>query len=540
MIPDSPDPSIEKYDSASDDETRRLLELELQKIRSEASAARLEARAAEIEMMMRRLRKSVAHRLDAGNEGTVESPASKVQKANESKVARVVPRVFASWDEVRSAQNSSGSRSLTRIGVDAGPSIAVLEKVSPDPGKLSIDSPSQTESAALLRFDGPHVGVGAPRIRDDESDSLHDDVSADPQVEDAVARSLDTESIAVVTSGIVTREPVKESFNANDAALADQLSESWEEDEDSEQVRRGKPAAWLVSAVVHVAVLLILAAIGLQTRTPKDQVAFSASTVSNEEVAMESFSIESVDEPEPQTEVAAPTPAETEYEISSIGEFKATDFSTDAVASPVSSMAAAMSSSSHSSAAPMSLKSDSASKMKFCGVEGGGNHFVYLVDSSGSMGDGFESARRELLASIDLLTPDQRFYVVFFDAQPDFMRITDPGKDETRSVYATAENKAALRRWAMRISKDRGRAPYDPLKFALGLKADVIFLLSDGEFPEGIPKLLKESNRIENLFGESKPISIVHTISYFSDEGASIMKRIASQNSGQYRYVPKP
>ena len=188
----------------------------------------------------------------------------------------------------------------------------------------------------------------------------------------------------------------------------------------------------------------------------------------------------------------------------------------------------------------MELKSDSVSKMKFCGVEGGGNHFVYLVDSSGSMGDGFESARRELLGSIDLLSPDQRFYVVFFDADPDFMRISNPGVDEPRSVYATADNKAALRRWAMRIKMDRGKAPYDPLRFALGLKADVIFLLSDGEFPEGIPKLLKEENRVENLFGESKPISILHTISYFSEEGASIMKRMASQNSGQYRYVPKP
>ena len=57
----------------------------------------------------------------------------------------------------------------------------------------------------------------------------------------------------------------------------------------------------------------------------------------------------------------------------------------------------------------------------------------------------------------------------------------------------------------MRISMDRGRAPYDPLRFALGLKPDVIFLLSDGEFPQGIENLLKEENKVENLFGESHP-----------------------------------
>ena len=83
---------------------------------------------------------------------------------------------------------------------------------------------------------------------------------------------------------------------------------------------------------------------------PKTKLRLSASAASSEETAMESFSIESIDQPELETEVTEPTPAETEYEVSPIGEFKATDFSTDAMANPISSMAAAMSSSSSSSA----------------------------------------------------------------------------------------------------------------------------------------------------------------------------------------------
>jgi hypothetical protein len=173
-------------------------------------------------------------------------------------------------------------------------------------------------------------------------------------------------------------------------------------------------------------------------------------------------------------------------------------------------------------------------------VEGGGNHFVYLVDSSGSMGSAFESARQELIQSIEFLSAEQRFYVVFFDAEPEYMRLTDPRQDEPRSVYATAENKAALKRRAMRISMDRGRAPYDPLRFALKLKPDVVFLLSDGEFPQGIEDLLQNENRIENLFGDSRTISIVHTIGYHSKEGETRMRRIAQQNQGQYRHIPSP
>jgi hypothetical protein len=64
--------------------------------------------------------------------------------------------------------------------------------------------------------------------------------------------------------------------------------------------------------------------------------------------------------------------------------------------------------------------------------------------------------------------------------------------------------------------------------------------LSDGEFPQKFEDMVKKENRIANLFGDSGPISIIHTISYYSKEGESRMQRIAEQNNGQYRHVPKP
>jgi hypothetical protein len=305
--------------------------------------------------------------------------------------------------------------------------------------------------------------------------------------------------------------------------------------EDSD--RRRSPAALMISAVLHGLILFALAAFTLNNRKPKDQVALAASVSNPSEAAMETFQIETS---QPQQDPSDPTPSEAAYELSPEGEMKLADFAPDAPPAPPAPAAAAMLSTSQTSAASMTLSSDSDAKIQFCGVEGGGNHFVYLVDSSGSMGAGFESARAELLSSIDVLKPEQRFYVVFFDAEPDYMRLADPQQDDSRSAYATAENKRLLKRWAMRITKNKGRAPYEPLKFALGLRPDVIFLLSDGEFPQGIEDLLKETNRVENLFGDSDPISIVHTIGYHSREGESRMRRIAQQNQGQYRHVPKP
>jgi len=316
-------------------------------------------------------------------------------------------------------------------------------------------------------------------------------------------------------------------------------------EEEAETKRRFRPASFLVSTMAHVVVLILLGIATLATKQPKDQLAFTSSVAESSEETMETFAIES-NEPMEETE---PVPTESAYEISDVGTIAVTEVSMDlppAPAPPTTADFLNSSSSSLSSSAMKSLKSDSKMKSQFCGVDGGGSHFVYLVDSSGSMRDGFQSARTELLASIDQLKPDQRFYVVFFDEDPDYMRISDSNADESGSVMATPENKQRLRKWAMTVEMNRGKAPYDILPFALTLRPDVIFLLSDGEFPVKIEEILQVQNRQENLFGESGPISIVHTIRYHGIEGETgrkaedTMIKIAKENGGQYRHVPKP
>ncbi len=192
------------------------------------------------------------------------------------------------------------------------------------------------------------------------------------------------------------------------------------------------------------------------------------------------------------------------------------------------------------------LKGDPGPKTQFCGVDGGGNHFVYLVDSSNSMGSGFQSARAELLASIDQLTPDQRFYVVFFDEQPDYMRLADPNQDDETSVMATPENKRRLRDWAMNIEMNRGKAPYDVLPFVLQLRPDVIFLLSDGEFsstdrsdPTGTESPREPVWRPgANQHRAYDPIPWSRRCE--GQRAEATMVAIASENNGRYRHVPKP
>lgn len=531
--------------STDEAESKRLLELELKKVQTEASAARLEARAVEIELMMRKLRidqpktdqpktdraktdraRTDRARLDqpqtdqqrnhdalADTEDTSKGVSVGLGDTSERPFASEVPRSnrFSSWESLRQTLQENGEMLSEAVAVP-------VEKARRSEPNTTL---SDRQDGVTLRHDPGHGVVGRPKLRN--LDNPADDET------DVVAAPLFRSSSEGIFDQLVASE---------DLAAAVEVAQSWDPDPDSEPTRQRSPVGLLVSAVGHVAILLLLAAIGMSTHQPKDQIALSATATSTSEVAMETFTIESV-EPQPE-EIADPVVEETSYEISPMGEFKASDLMTDVDTSAPSELAASLSN--QSAAGPLSLgpRVDSKSEMQFCGVDGGGNHFVYLIDSSQSMHEAFDSARREMLHSIDLLTEQQRFYVVLYDSQPAFMRINDPRNDEPSSVYATQENKNALRRWAMQVSQERGKNPGDVLEFSLKLKPDVIFLLSDGSFPEFILTMLQEQNRIDNLFGETKPISIVHTIGYYSKEGASIMSRIAKQNNGQYRYVPKP
>ena len=394
-----------------------------------------------------------------------------------------------------------------------------IQEVSPkDTTPVSPSKPSITSEAA--------TNVAIP--------SLVDDASRKASLQKPIPKSNDTAYVSALlapklkkpTVPLPTIKPI-------------------DSEEEAETKRRFRPASFLVSTLAHVVVLILLGVATLATKQPKDQLAFTSSAAESSEETMETFAIES-NEPMEETE---PIPTESAYEISTVGTIAVTEVSMDlppAPTPPTTSDFLNSSSSSLSSSAMKSLKSDTKMKSQFCGVDGGGSHFVYLVDSSGSMRDGFQSARTELLASIDQLKPDQRFYVVFFDEDPDYMRISDSNADESGSVMATPENKQRLRKWAMTVEMNRGKAPYDILPFALTLRPDVIFLLSDGEFPVKIEEILQVQNRQENLFGESGPISIVHTIRYHGIEGETgrkaedTMIKIAKENGGQYRHVPKP
>ncbi len=477
-----------------------------------------------------------------------EPPASE-QVEKELPAAALASTSFQSWQEIREAFDHD----VKLPTVDVTQRTDAAESRILDPTGAEPTTPENTAavtredstSAPQLRVDSAHRQASAPRFRDEVSsdevnlNGVAGETSEEPAVSIATAESAATESANALDAAlplISTIESGEKQFEKADITELDSAVVT--DDAVTSEDRRRKPAAWIVSTIVHAVILVVLGVVTLQTHKPSDQVALSASAPSASEVSMETFSLESSElETEPTEEQ---TESEIQYDLSPVGEIAISDFKPPPPPSMPSPAAAILSQSNNSAAAMLTKPSDSDAKIQFCGVDGGGNHFVYLVDSSKSMGDAFNSARIELLKSINALRPDQRFYVIFFDSDPDFMRLSDPKKDEPRSAYATPQNKAALQRWAMSIRADRGRNPNDLLEFVLGLRADAIFLLSDGEFPQSTELLLQEKNVQRNLFGSGGLISRVHTIAYYSRAGESRMKRIAEQNQGQYRYIAKP
>ena len=397
------------------------------------------------------------------------------------------------------------------------------------------------------RIDQSHVATHDSRQhaadQEDERDTFDEtDVETDqPPLEDL--KGTKVEHVEQPDTSPIPGQPLPEVIDTHQqssAGLRLQASTvpalALDDSDATQGKRRSRRAAVVGSVTFHGLLIVLLGFLTLSVRKPGDQVQIAGSVAETDEIAIESIEIEPSEPKTEEVESSSPT----EFDVSDIGDLAVTEVSLDGIGEQALPTIDKMLGSSSARASATSLKSNSDSKSQFCGIEGGGNHFVYLVDSSGSMGDAFESARAELLRSIDALRPKQRFYVIFFDAEPDYMRIASPNRDERASVFATPQNKRALGQWAMSIEMDRGKGPYEALPFALRLKPDVIFLLSDGEFTQRIEDILTQQNRVNNLFGDEGPISIVHTIGYHSRDGESRMRRIAKQNGGKYRHVPKP
>ena len=114
----------------------------------------------------------------------------------------------------------------------------------------------------------------------------------------------------------------------------------------------------------------------------------------------------------------------------------------------------------------------------------------------------FQRLKIELRRSIEGLGEDRKFFVIFFNETS----IPMPAPKEMQPALEGIKQKFLT--WVDTQRADGGTEPADALRYALRLKPDTIFLLSDGSFSPKTARLLRVLNRDQVT---------IHTIG-FSDQ----------------------
>ncbi|HWB11821.1 MAG TPA: hypothetical protein VG826_21505 [Pirellulales bacterium] len=169
------------------------------------------------------------------------------------------------------------------------------------------------------------------------------------------------------------------------------------------------------------------------------------------------------------------------------------------------------------------------------GVAAEGNTFVYVFDRSSSMSSGgnnlFASAKRELLASLDDLSEESRFHIIFYNEKPTSM---DLGRGFSGLVFADARAKERARGFVEGILAAGGTRHFAAMKQALRLRPDVIFFLTDADEPELSDGQMSE---IRSLNGGRTTINTIEFGDRPQPRANNFLSRIARENGGQYLYV---
>jgi len=157
------------------------------------------------------------------------------------------------------------------------------------------------------------------------------------------------------------------------------------------------------------------------------------------------------------------------------------------------------------------------------GTQETAHKIAYIVDRSGSMTDSIDYVKYELKRSIGELDENTEFHVIFYSSGPPVEMPT------RRLVSATDNNKKAAFEFIDSIVAQGETDPSKALEKAFAVGADLIYLLTDGEFDREIVGLVKRLNATGK--------TTVHTIGFIYKTGEPILKEIAAQNGGNYKFV---
>ncbi len=166
----------------------------------------------------------------------------------------------------------------------------------------------------------------------------------------------------------------------------------------------------------------------------------------------------------------------------------------------------------------------------FFGVAGRGRRFMYIVDVSGSMNseNRFVILRRNLKSSISGLPEHASFFVSAYNNKAIPMNARQTWKRASKS------EKLSFNAWINNIDPDHGTNPLPSFEFALDKikpRPDIIYFMTDGENIQGLSEAISELNN------RGRKVKI-HCIAFGNSGSEEMMRRIARDSGGKYRFVP--
>ena len=168
-------------------------------------------------------------------------------------------------------------------------------------------------------------------------------------------------------------------------------------------------------------------------------------------------------------------------------------------------------------------------KVRFFGSESVADRVVFVVDNSGSMQRGrMETTLMELDRAVQSLSYSQSFYVIFYSDQVYPMFFPQSVQE---LLPATRENKKKLSAWLPSIEICLGGRLLDAVELAATLDPQVVYLLSDGDI---------RSERVISALTETEawPFTI-HTLGMGArtEKHAMNLAAIAQANGGGFQLI---
>jgi hypothetical protein len=151
---------------------------------------------------------------------------------------------------------------------------------------------------------------------------------------------------------------------------------------------------------------------------------------------------------------------------------------------------------------------------------------VYVCDASGSMVTRFDDLRGEIRRALGGLRPSQSFNVIFFRGEQAM------AASPARLLINTGQNRAKTGRFLEDVAPAGETNPIPALEMAFRQQPRMIWLLTDGDFPDNqaVLDFIRKHNTRK---------VIINTVAFVTpgDSYERVLRTIAQENGGIFRFV---